>query len=214
MSTLRSPTSLPVPEQTQQVVLLCLACTALGASFALFATGSWDWGIFAILLALIFFVVLTQPIPNKGNRWSEQSASAASVWRTRLETKVNSVRTRSRINGLDTERGPALQALGDAVRTGDRRAAHEAATRLDELDERRRGLHAELEWQAASADEKIRLARLPVQETLMVAPTEPSAPYPPPDEGDPPTPAIVPEPSPPPDEGTPPAPAPADPDND
>jgi hypothetical protein len=47
---------------------------------------------------------------------------------------------------------------------------------------------------------------------MTIAPNEPSAPYPPPDEGDPPTPAIVPEPTPPPDEGTPPA--PADPDSD
>ena len=36
----------------------------------------------------------------------------------------------------------------------------------------------------------------------------PSAPYPPPDEGNPPQPAVVPEPYPPPDEGTPPEPAP------
>jgi hypothetical protein len=49
-------------------------------------------------------------------------------------------------------------------------------------------------------------------EHMTIAPNEPSAPYPPPDEGDPPTPAIVPEPTPPPDEGTPPA--PADPDSD
>ena len=43
---------------------------------------------------------------------------------------------------------------------------------------------------------------------MTISPNEPSTPYPPPDEGDPPTPAIVPEPTPPPDEGTPPTPAP------
>ena len=42
----------------------------------------------------------------------------------------------------------------------------------------------------------------------MVTPDEPHAPYPPPDEGNPPEPAQVPEPYPPPDEGTPPVPAP------
>jgi len=42
----------------------------------------------------------------------------------------------------------------------------------------------------------------------MVTPNEPSPPYPPPDEGNPPEPAQVPEPYPPPDEGTPPVPAP------
>jgi hypothetical protein len=43
---------------------------------------------------------------------------------------------------------------------------------------------------------------------MMVTPNEPSQPYPPPGEGNPPQPAVVPEPYPPPDEGTPPAPAP------
>jgi hypothetical protein len=38
--------------------------------------------------------------------------------------------------------------------------------------------------------------------------TTPTDPYPPPDEGTPPEPAVVPEPYPPPDEGTPPVPAP------
>ncbi len=47
--------------------------------------------------------------------------------------------------------------------------------------------------------------------TSMINPNEPSAPYPPPNEGDPPTSAIVPEPTPPPDEGTPPAPPDSDP---
>jgi hypothetical protein len=42
----------------------------------------------------------------------------------------------------------------------------------------------------------------------MVTPNEPSPAYPPPDEGNPPEPAQVPEPYPPPDEGTPPVPAP------
>ena len=42
----------------------------------------------------------------------------------------------------------------------------------------------------------------------MVTPNEQSAPYPPPDEGDPPQPAEIPEVDPPPDEGTLPTPAP------
>jgi hypothetical protein len=60
----------------------------------------------------------------------------------------------------------------------------------------------------AGADERIRDTCLPVQETIMVSPREPHPPYPPPDEGNPPEPAQVPEPYPPPDEGTPPAPEP------
>lgn len=60
----------------------------------------------------------------------------------------------------------------------------------------------------AEAGERIREARLAVQETMMIAPKLPSEPYPPPGEATPPQPAIVPEPYPPPDEGTPPTPAP------
>jgi hypothetical protein len=59
----------------------------------------------------------------------------------------------------------------------------------------------------AEAGERIREARLGVQETMMVTPRLPSEPYPPPGEATPPQPAIVPEPYPPPDEGTPPTPA-------
>ncbi len=224
MNASRLPKNLPVTEQPLPFVLLCLGCAALGASFGLLGVGSWVGGVVLMLLALGFFAALLQPAPQRGNRWSEQSASAAAVWRTRVETTLNSRRTRSRLHRIEGERGPALQALGAAVRKGDRRAAEEASMRLDELDRRERELEAELERQAALGKERVRLARLPVQETVMVAPTNagsgggeaadarlqdpgtPSQPYPPPDEGNPPTPAIVPEPSPPPDEGTPPMP--------
>jgi hypothetical protein len=54
------------------------------------------------------------------------------------------------------------------------------------------------------AGERIRRARLPVQETVMVLPSEPT---PPPGEATPPVPPQMPEPYPPPDEGTPPTPA-------
>ncbi len=215
MNTFRLPKNLPAPEQPQQFVLLCLGCAALGASFGLFASGTWVWGIVAILLGVVFFAAFLQPAPQKGSRWSEKSATEAAVWRTRFETRLNSWRTRSRLDGLESERAPALQALGSAVRDGDRRAANEATARLDELDERQRGLEAELEWQLETAKERIRLARLPVQETVMVTPSQSSPAYPPPGEANPPTPAIIPEPSPPPDEGTPPTPAePAEPEPD
>jgi hypothetical protein len=117
-------------------------------------------------------------------------------------------RIRSRIDEVELARPAALRDLGDAVRRGDKDAQAKAQRRLDELDEQRAQLEAELERELAGAEERIRLARLPVQQTMMVAPNEPSAPYPPPDEGDPPQPATVPEPYPPPDEGTPPTPAP------
>ena len=198
-------------------VLLCFGCAALGAAIGLFVASAWGWGVAALLVALFAFGALRESVRQKGRLLPEQSTrlasdgrsqalTAAEVWRTRLETSLTNWRTRSRLDEVERARGPALQELGAAVRSGDRRAANEASKRLDELDERERSLEADLELQVAQAKERIRLARLPVQETVMVTPNEPNAPYPPPDEGDPPTPAIVPEPSPPPDEGTPPTP--------
>jgi hypothetical protein len=198
-------------------VLLCLGCAALGAAVGLFVASAWGWGVAALLVALFAFAALREAVRQKGRLLPERSAriakdgrsqavTAAEVLRTRLETSFKSRRTRSRLDEVRRARAPAFQALGAAVRDGDRRAAGDASKRLDELDERERNLEADLERQLASAKERIRLARLPVQETVMVTPDTPNAPYPPPDEGNPPAPAIVPEPSSPPGEGTPPTP--------
>ena len=204
-------------------VLLCLGCAAGGAAIGLFVASAWGWGVAALLVAVIAFAGLREAVRQKGRLLPEQSVrfaadgraqavTAAEVLRTRLEMSLTNWRTRSRLDEVALARGPALQELGAAVRSGDRRSATGASKRLDELDEQEQSLQADLDLQLANAKERIRLARLPVQETVMVAPSQPSAPYPPPDEGDPPTPAIVPEPYPPPDEGTPPL--PPDPDDD
>jgi hypothetical protein len=198
-------------------VLLCLGCAALGAAVGLFAASAWGWGVALLVVAVIAFGALGEAVRQKGSLLPAQSvrlasdgrsqaATAAEVWRARIETSLTNWRTRSRLDEVELARAPALQELGAAVRSGDRRAANEASRRLDELDERERSLEHELERQVAQAKDRIRRARLPVQETVMVSPNEPNAPYPPPDEGNPPTPAIVPEPEPPPDEGTPPTP--------
>ncbi|HEU5477589.1 MAG TPA: zinc-ribbon domain-containing protein [Gaiellaceae bacterium] len=200
-------------------VLLCLGFAALGAAIGLFATGSWAWGIVMLLLAGILLAALGESTRRAGGVWAQdssrlaadgraQAASAAEVWRARFDTSVIRWRTRSRLDAIELERGPALRSLGEAVWRGDKDAEHRARERLVELEQERKRIEDELAAQLAGADERIRRARLPVQETIMVTPNEPHAPYPPPDEGNPPEPAQVPEPYPPPDEGTPPAPAP------
>lgn len=191
--------------------LLCLGCGAAGAAVGLFVASAWGWGVAALVVAFVAFGALREAVRQNGQLLPEsstriaadgraQALTAAEVWRTRIETSLTNWRTRSRLEELELARGPALQALGLAVRTGDRRAANEASRRLDELDEQERSLERDLALRVEQAKERIRLARLPVQETVMVTPNEPSVPYPPPDEGNPPTPAIVPEPAPPPDE--------------
>ena len=192
-------------------VLLSIGCAAVGAAVGLFVASAWGWGVAALLVAVIAFGALREAVRQKGSLLPEHSLrfatdgrspalTAAEVWRTRLETSLTNWRTRSRLDEVRLARGPALQELGAAVRSGDQRAADDASKRLDELDERERSLEADLELQVTQAKERIRLARLPVQETVMVTPNEPSSPNPHPNEGDPPTPAIIPEQTPPPDE--------------
>jgi zinc-ribbon domain len=198
---------------------LCLGFAAFGAAIGLFATGSWAWGIVMLLLAGIFLFGLVAAARHGSGLWLEQSsrfaseqraqaATTAEVLRTRLDTTVTRWRLQSRLDAIDVDRRPALQALGEAVWRGDASAEHEARQQLAELEDERKRIEDELAVQLADADERIRQARLPVQDTVMVTPNEPNAPYPPPDEGNPPQPAEVPEPYPPPDEGTPPTPAP------
>jgi hypothetical protein len=199
--------------------LLCLGFAALGAAVGLFATGSWAWGFVAFLLAAIVLAALGEAMRRHGGLWTEQSsrlaadsrsqaATTAEVWRTRLDSSVIRWRTRTRLDEIELARPRAFQVLGEAVWRGDAAAERDARQRLEELERERQRIEEELAMRLAGAEERIRRARLPVQETLMVTPNEPSAPYPPPDEGDPPQPAQVPEPYPPPDEGTPPTPAP------
>ena len=200
-------------------VLLCLGFAALGASIGLFATGSWAWGIGMLLAAVILLATLAEATRRSADAWAQHSsrlaadgrahaASAAEVWRTRFDTSVTRWRTRSRLDAIEVERGPALRALGEAAWQRDKSAEREARQRLVELEQERKRIEDKLATELAGAEERIRRARLPVAETVMVSPNEPHAPYPPPDEGNPPQPAEVPEPYPPPDEGTPPAPAP------
>jgi len=200
-------------------VLLCLGFAAFGAAIGLFATGSWSWGVALLLLAIVLLAALGEATRRSADAWMQHSsrlaadgrahaATTAEVWRTRLDTALSRWRSRSRLDAISVERGPALQALGDAVWRGDTSAERGARERLVELEQEGKRIEDELAVRLAGADERIRRARLPVQDTLMVTPNEPSAPYPPPDEGNPPQPARIPEPYPPPDEGTPPEPAP------
>jgi hypothetical protein len=200
-------------------VLLSLCFAALGASIGLSATGSWAWGIVLLLLAAILLAALGEATRRSSDVWIQRSSRLASagrahaatnaeVWRTRLDASLTRWRTRSRLDAIAVERGPALRALGDAVWRGDSHAEEGARQRLAELEEEGQKIEDDLADRLAGADERIRRARFPVQETMMVTPNEPSPPYPPPDEGNPPEPARVPEPYPPPDEGTPPTPAP------
>jgi hypothetical protein len=211
------PRWLGVPAST---LLLCVGFAALGGAIGLFVSGSWPWGLVllgvAVLLLGLYVEVARRehesPLAQRSGvllaDTRAQAASASEVVQARLATLVHRHRARTRLDVIESERRPALQELGEAVWAGDALAEERARAKLAELDERRAGVEQELTTRLGEAGERIRLARLPVDETVLVSPAEASQPYPPPDEGTPPTPAPVPEPYPPPDEGTPPTPAP------
>jgi hypothetical protein len=205
------------------ILMLCVGFAALGASIGLFASGVWPWGLVVLGIAILLLGAyvelgrhgLESPLARRSGLFladtRSQAVSTSEVVRARVTAAVDRRRARTQLDLIESERRPALVELGEAVWRGDASAEAQARARLAELDDRRVVVEHELESRLGEAGERIRLARLPVDETVLVAPGEPSAPYPPPDEGTPPTPTPVPEPYPPPDEGTPPSPSPGPP---
>ncbi|MEN3340995.1 MAG: hypothetical protein V7644_399 [Actinomycetota bacterium] len=198
------------------LLLLAAAATSFLLAVVLFATGHWPYGLIllgvaALLLAAFLELVRRRPHPAAGRTGSdvrERAGSAWEAWRARTAVSAEARRVQGRLMMLEAERRAALLELGEAAYGGDGAGETSVRGRLAALDLEGEALRRRLQEQLEQAEERIRKARLPVQETVMVMPNQPAAPYPPPDEGNPPQPAIVPEPYPPPDEGTPPQPAP------
>jgi zinc ribbon protein len=193
-------------------LLLGLAVALFGVAIVLFAIGDWPYGLIvlgvaALVLAAFLEAARRRPERRLGRRSivaRERAQSAVETWRVRSAAAADARRLRQALAVVDRDRQALLHELGAAVHRGDARAEGDVRGRLAALDAREAELRTALDATLAGADRRIREARLPVQETMMVLPTEPA---PPPDEGTPPQPATVPEPYPPPDEGTPPQPA-------
>jgi hypothetical protein len=212
------PVSLQVSEPhwfglTPPQVLLGVAGAALLLAIVLFALGHWPYGLILLGLAALLLAAFMEAARRRPD--AHPTARAGLVVRERTQSVLEELRARStataearRIQSglllVETERRQALSELGAAAHAHDSTAEAGARAKLTELDEREWALTGELEERLAAAGERIRKARLPVQDTMMVLPTEPA---PPPDEADPPQPAVVPEPYPPPNEGDPPQPA-------
>jgi hypothetical protein len=193
-------------------LLLGIAGVALVVALVLFATGSWPYGLIllgvgALLLAAFLEAARRRPSSAVTRASVEARERARSSWETlraRQAAAVEAKRIQSLMIMLESDRRAALHDLGAAAHARDEDAEGQARGRISELEEREAQLRSALDRALEEAGERIRKARLPVEETMMVLPTEPA---PPPGEATPPQPAIVPEPYPPPDEGTPPEPA-------
>ena len=198
---------------TPPQLLLGVTGAVLVLSIVLFAVGHWPYGLILLGLAALLLAAFVEAARRRPG--AHPTVRAGAVVRERTQSKLEELRARStataearRIQSglllVEDERRQALSELGAAAHARDSTAEAAARAKLAELDEQEASLSRELEERLWAAGERIRKAKLPVQDTMMVLPTEPA---PPPNEADPPQPAVVPEPYPPPDEGDPPQPA-------
>jgi hypothetical protein len=166
------------------VLLLCAGFVALGASIGLFASGAWPWGLVVLGIATLLLGTrvelerrgLESPLARRSGLFladtRSQAASRSEVLRARVSAAVDRRRARTQLDLIDGERRPALVELGEAVWTGDASAEAQARAKLAELNGRRALVEQELVSRLGEAGERIRLARLPVDETVLVAPDE------------------------------------------
>jgi hypothetical protein len=197
---------------TPPTLLLGLTAALFVIAIVLFAAGHWPYGLIllgvsALLLAAFLEVVRRRPANGIGRpsvAARERAQSSLETYRARAFAAGEVRRMRRALMHLEADRRALLHDLGAAAHFGDADGESAIRARLAELDAHEAQLNGQLDAALAHAGERIRKAQLPVQETMMVMPQEPT---PPPDEATPPEPARVPEPYPPPDEGTPPQPA-------
>jgi hypothetical protein len=193
-------------------LLLGVAALVVLIALVLFATGHWPYGLIllgvgALLLAVFLEAAKRRPeltVVRTSTHARDRAQTAMETWRVRSFAAAEARRIRRGLMLLDADRRALLLDLGVAAHGADAAAEASIRARLSELDRYEAELRLQLDRAAHEAGERIRKARLPVEETMMVLPAEPS---PPPDEGTPPQPAVVPEPYPPPDEADPPEPA-------
>ena len=194
-------------------LLVGVAAGAFVLALVLVAVGHWPYGLIllgvgALLLAAFIEAAKRRPeehaLVRSSSQARERAWSSVETWRARSSAASESRRIRSTLALVESERRALLLELGSAAYRRDAAAEEAARGKLGALEARDWELRGRLDESLREAGERIRRARLPVEETIMVLPSEPA---PPPDEGTPPTPPIVPEPYPPPDEGNPPEPA-------
>jgi hypothetical protein len=197
---------------TPPSLLLGLCAALLALAVALFALGRWPYGLIVLGIGALLLAVFLEAARRRPGEHAALRAGADA--RERVRSRVEELRVRSaatvearRIQAelltVEEERKARLADLGAAVHARDSTAEAGARAALAELDRREEELQAGLDARLREAGERIRQAKLPVQETMMVAPSQPPDPSP----AGPPQPAVVPEPYPPPDEGNPPEPA-------
>jgi len=193
-------------------LLLALSAALLVLALVLFGTGHWPYGLIALGIGALLLAAFLEAAKRRrditvvrtSTHARDRAQSAVETWRARSAAAAEVRRARRSLALLEQDRRGLLYELGAAAHRGDGEAEAAIRGQLGELDAYEGALRLDLERALDEAGERIRRARLPVEDTVMVLPAEPA---PPPGEADPPQPAVVPEPSPPAREADPPQPA-------
>jgi hypothetical protein len=166
---------------TPPQLLLAITAGAFVLALILFVVGHWPYGLIllgvaALLLATFLDAARRHPdssVTRASLDARERTRSSWQALRARQAAAAEARRIQNALLLLDSERRGALQALGAAVYAEDSAAEAEVRARLVELDSRETQLHVQLDETLSEADETIRRARLPVQETAIVPPAPP-----------------------------------------
>jgi len=157
-------------------LLLGLSIFSFALSIALFAGGSWAFGLILLGLAALF----TAAFMEIARRRPSDAVIGARSWAgSRLELLVarsSAVAQAQRLRGdqavIEAERRAALLRLGEAVQSEDENAALAARERLAHLDQAEKALHSRLAARLAQADEHVWRVRMSSRQTLIVPPRD------------------------------------------
>jgi hypothetical protein len=195
-------------------LLLGLGAACLGVAVVLFATGNWPFALVALGVGVLFIVLVLEAARRRPkDPVARATAGTLAGVRARGGLAVDSMATRGRaarrvvalrreLRRLAKARSGLLLEYGDAVYRGDDSQAEAVREQLQQLDEQAAQREAEISNTVFDAHERLSRNRFEAQPTEAIElPEEPGPaiipePYPPPDEGDPPQPAIIPEPEP------------------
>ena len=203
---------------TPPITVLVLAFAALAVAVVLFVQGSTVAGaVLSVAAVALFggFVVLAKREEVRNAR--ERAGSVIESLAVRGRARQELLRTRQELHVLAQQREREIYALGYAVYEGNDEQIEAAQEVLRRTQEAIAVKEAQMQTIVADAEAQIQRSRLQADSTNVIEPPQPGPtdpggpvpvpePYPPPDEGTPPTPEPVPEPYPP-GEAEPPRPA-------
>ena len=203
---------------TPSLLALVLAGGALAVAILLFIAGHWPYALILLGVAVLLVLAFLETARRKpAGTVTRSTADLLATFRSRAGVAAESFATRGRasrqlyarrqeLGRMAAVRNRLLFDLGEAVYRGDEQATEEARSRVEELDELAAEREAEMQQIVDSAHHVLARRRLEVQPTevaevpqeqpIVPEPARIPEPYPPPDEGSPPQPAIIPEPEP------------------